>query len=83
MRGMLGIGGMLVGDGWHCWLAQQWTPGTRFTLLGEPAVPPNIGSPVRLVVSKLSVQGRNFLTVVIEIINRPVNDLRLHFALFH
>jgi hypothetical protein len=22
----------------HCWLAQQWTPGTRFTLLDEPAV---------------------------------------------
>ncbi len=23
-----------------CWLAQQWTPGTRFALLDEPAVAP-------------------------------------------
>src|SRR5689334_19778003 len=25
----------------HCWLVQQWAPGTRFALLGKPAVARN------------------------------------------
>jgi len=29
-------------DGWHCWLVQQWNPGTNFALLGKPAVAPNL-----------------------------------------
>jgi hypothetical protein len=28
--------------GCHCWLVQQWAPGTRFALLDKPAVAPTL-----------------------------------------
>ncbi len=39
-RGTSSLPQLNIRVGCHCWLAQQWTPGTRFALLDEPAVAP-------------------------------------------
>jgi hypothetical protein len=37
--------GKQAGQVCHCWLVQQWTPGTHFPLLGKPAVAPSAYDP--------------------------------------